>query len=679
MRRRCRLAIVLGIVLASVALPARAELPSVARARYGTERGLAKGTVFFLETARGPVAVGAAHSFEASKLFATPELAFELGHTHDEIATTTRLLTPLGLGYGAPGGTLRTDFVVFALDVAPSRVRVFAAGIPDDGERVDVFGIPSLVGKDQDVIGGRVQEADDEKLEIRLDTAYDLRGWGGAPVVARESGSVIGIVQAAQPDGRKMRVLATPIGAVQEALRLPLDGGRGRAFAAFAEPGSVAEPAPSPAVKPDKGLVLQAGPLPPLALAIDHPQNETIVGGADATTFLAGRAVAQAGEGLKTDVVFVVDLSYSASWASGVDVNGNGTIGTQKWSEGTGLYGLGSVDAGDSVLAVELAAVRRLSARLDPRYTRIAIASFAGRMLSHGVIEDDPAFTWVGLTNDYDAVDRALDRLLANPRWGPLTFMTAGVDQATRELTGQRGALSTADPTTQKIVIFLTDGIPSLPFIQDDYASNTLSVLGAAKRAAEAGIRVFTFGVGDDALAYPLALVELARTTGGTFTAIRDPAQVSHVFDQTTLSDIEDVTIRNTTLDAAAQGVEVGADGTFGAFVPLRTGRNVIEVTVRASGDRATTEQVTVHFAPDAPAVATPPGLMPLQTKLLELELTRLRRDRIAGEQQRDERVRKELELEIERERTKALDRAAQQRKELKLEIDREGKPGEAP
>ena len=223
----------LGVVLSSAfAAPLRADLPAVARARYGGDRGLARGTVFFLETANGPVAVGAAHSFEQTKLEATPELVFELGHSHAEIASTTRLLTPLGAGYGEPGGTLRSDFVVFALDAPPSRVRVLAAGEEPPRGRVDVLGIPGLIGKDQDVVAGRVREADAEKLEIELDAPYDLRGWGGAPVVARDDGSVIGIVQAAQPDGRKVRVLATPIAAVLDGLRIPLEGGRGRIFTA---------------------------------------------------------------------------------------------------------------------------------------------------------------------------------------------------------------------------------------------------------------------------------------------------------------------------------------------------------------------------------------------------------------------------------------------------------------
>jgi hypothetical protein len=560
-------------------------------------------------------------------------------------------------------------------------VRVLAAGDPRSRGRVDVLGIPGLTGKDQDAVAGRVRESDDEKLEIELDAPYDLRGWGGAPVVARDDGTVIGIVQAAQPDGRKMRVLATPIVAVLDGLRIPLEAGRGRNFAKLAPLDAPAEPPAIalPVATPNDAPVLQTGPQPPLEVSIEYPANEAIVGGSEASTFLAGRALAREGEGLKTDVIFVLDVSGSASWPSGVDVNGNGIVGTKPSGEGDGLYGLGTIDAGDSVLAAELAAVRRLSGRLDPRYTRVAVATFAGRILGYDVLDEDPALTRIGLTRDYAAVQQTLDRVLA-PQPDGLTHMAAGVDQATRELTGARGALSELDPASQKIAIFLTDGVPSLPFPGDLLAS-TEAVLSAAKRAAAAGVRVFTFGIGELALRFPLALYDLARVTGGIFTPVRDPASLSEVFSAVNLAGVEEVTVRNTTLDEAARAVDLGPDGSFGALVPLRTGRNVIEVEARAAGGRSRTERITVHFAPDAPTIETPPGLLPIQNKLLELRLTNMRRERIDAEQRRDEATRKQLELEIERERAIAAERANEQRKELELKIEKGGgsEPSPAP
>jgi len=682
--RRCTIAIAMAAALgsAAVATPAPGEIPSVVRARYGAEQGLARGTVFFLETAAGPVAVGAAHSFEVSKLAASPELVFELGRTRARVAAASRLLTLPGVAFSESGGSLRSDFVVFALDAPPASVRVLPAGTARKRGRVAVLGIPGSVPADQDAVGGDVRESNDEKLEIELDSAYDLRGWGGAPVVSSDDGSAIGIVQAAQPTGKTMLVIATPIAAVLDALRTPLEGGRGRVFAALREQPPIAAttastaPATSPtapaAAEKQKAPapIRQTGPQRPVVLAIEYPQNEATFGGAEPTAFVAGRALVPRSEGVTTDVVFVIDVSGSTSAPSGADVNGNGVIGVAPTGTAGGLFALGASDPGDSILAAEVAAVRRLLSRLDPRYTRVALATFSGQMLDYGVLAENPAVTEVALTNAYEDMQRALDRVLARGPNGA-TYIAAGIDQATNELLGQSGAFSRADANSQKVIVFLTDGLATLPFESDD-PRNTITVMRAADRAHNANARVLSFGVGEEALSGPLALLELARLTDGTFTPVRDPALLSEVFAEVEFSDVKTLLVRNATLGAAALATELGADGSFGALVPLRTGRNEIEVTASASDGRSTTERVTVHFAPDGVVAELPPGLVSIQNKLLELRLTQIRRERIAGEQQRVDQLREQLAREIERERERARQRATQQRKQLELEVERQ-------
>ena len=663
---------------AAIAVRARADLPAVARARYGAEQGLARGTVFFFATPAGPVAVGAAHSFDVAKLAASPELVFELGRSRARVAASTRLLTLPGVGFAEPGGSLRSDIVVFALDAPPAAVKVLEAGQAARRMDIAVLGVPGSVPKDQDEVPGDVRESDDEKLEIELDSAYDLRGWGGAPIVSRDDGRVVGIVQAAQPTGKTMRVLATPIAAVLDALRFPLEGGRGRGFAALrveapsGAPDASAAPAAATAPPQTKAppKLRQTGPQRPVTVSIEYPQQGATFGGTEPTAFLAGRALVPRSEGLTTDVVFVMDVSGSTNEPSGADVNGNGVIGAPPASAADGLFALGSADPGDSILAAEIAAVRRLLSRLDRRYTRVALATFSGQMLDYGVLAENPAVSEIALTTDYDDLQRALDRVFARGASGG-TFMAAGVDQATNELLGQHGAFSRSEPDSQKVIVFLTDGIPTLPFEGDD-PRNTLTVMRAAERARNANARIFSFGVGEEALKGPLALLELARITDGAFTPVRDPALLSDIFGEVEFAEVEELSIRNASLGAAALATEVGADGSFGAFVPLRTGRNEIEVTARASNGRSTTERVTVHFAPDAAVAELPPGLVPIQNKLLELRLTLLRRERIAGEQQRVDQVRERLAREIEQERANATERAAQQRKKLELEIERQ-------
>lgn len=672
-RRVLFLAIPLAFAATFLADSARADPPAAARPRYGAGQGLASGTVFFLATQSGPVAVGAGHSFDVSRLAASESITFERGRTRERVGESTRVLVGPGLAFSADGGSLREDLVVFALDAPPRGARVLRAGAARAGMRVQVLGLPAAVPADELAIAGRVRAADADSLEVELEGFHDVRGWGGAPIVAADDGSVVGILQAAQPGGRNLRLLATPIAAVTDALRTPYERGRGRRLASFGADGPNAEPAPPPVPDPApaKGArapLRQSGPLRPVQLVIDHPADAAVVGGEPAA-FVAGRALVPRNPGFTTDVVFVLDTSSSTRAPSGADVNGNGIVGAEPTSDPQDLFALGATDPGDSILAAEVAAVRRLVARLDRRYTRVSLVTFAGTMLPQGFLDEDQAVTELALTAEYEDLQRALDRVLARGAAGA-TNMAAGVDQATRELLGLRGAFSQVDPRSQKIVVFLTDGVPTLPFPGDD-ARNTRSVREAAERAHKAGARVFPYGIGAEALAGPLALVDLAQATDAIFTPVRDPARLSDIFADVEFADVESVEARNVTLGVPAHVVEVGPDGSFGAWLPLAVGRNEIEVTAHASDGRTATRRITLHHAPDAPSPSVPPALLSLHNRLLELHLAGLRRLRIETEQEEVDRLRKQLRIEVERERAKAEDRAARQRKELEIEIER--------
>jgi len=668
MRRVLAAAIAAALAAAAVALPARAERPSVARARYADGQGIAGGTVFFLDAASGPVAVGVARSFDRRALAASPEITFELGRTHERVAASSRLLAGPGR---SSAGSLRDDLIVFALDAPPAGVRVLRPGAARARAKIRVLGIPGLVPGDQDALAGRVREADDARLEIELDAYYDLRGWAGAPIVADDGGGVLGFVQAVEPDGRKLRVLATPIGAVLDALRSAHEGGRGRAFGSLAGSDAVAIPPAADRIEAapaDAPPRRPTGPPGPVTLAIEYPPDETVLGGDDAA-FVAGRAIARRSAGLATDVVFAIDVSSSAGEPSGVDVNGNGIVGAPPDLQGGGLFGRGSVDPGDSVLAAEVAAVRRFVARLDPRHTRVGLVTFAGELLEGGTLADDSAASELALTTAYEDLQRALDRVLARGPRGA-THMAAGVDRARIELLGLRGAFSQkSDPRTQKIVVFVTDGVPTLPFPGNEL-QNVRAVLEAAARAREAGVRVLPYGVGASALEGPLALVDLARITGGTFTPVRDPARLSDLLAEVDLAEIAELEVRNATLGVTAPAVDLGADGSFGARVPLRAGRNEIEVAARAADGGRAARRITIHYAPDAPMPELPPGLLASHNRVLELHLTALRRERVASEQERVDALRRQLRLEVERERATALERAERQRKRLEIRIE---------
>ena len=682
MRARRRLAALaaLGTVL-SIAAIASADEPSIARPRYeGADEassGVVSGTAFFLATPRGAVAVGASHSFDRAKLAASSEISFELGRTKKLAGRASRVLVEPGLSFSAPGGTLVTDLVVFALDAPPAGVRVLEAGeLPREGARVRLLGIPANNPHDEDDIFGTVVAAAPDRLEVLLDVFYDLRGWGGAPLLSHPDGRVLGLVQAATPDGRRLRVTATPIGVVTRALARPLDDGRGRAFASLAPPGVKIEPAPAAPARPKNAVVLETPGAPQkkvvageLALEIEHPSDGAVIGD-ELGAFVSGRAT----DDLtlpKIEVVFVIDTSGSTSAPSGMDVNGNGVVGDDKFSL-PGVISLGSTDPGDSVLAAEIAAARQFLAKLDPRYTRVCLVTFAGRDLgteSFEQIDPDSVRTEVALTNQYRDVERALERVLQRGAAGA-TYMSGAADQATVELLGLKGSLSSPDPKAEKLVVFLTDGQPTMPRLSDPDAA----VLRAARRARRAGIRFFTSGIGEEALARPGTITRLAEITEGTFTAVRDASRLGDLVADVDLAGIASVTLQNETTHQPASAVELASDGGFGAMVPLAPGKNQIVVTATGTDGRVASKTITLQYAPNAQSPTVPPDLIARRNRLLEERLIELKRARLEVEDQKTEKLRRELEVEIQKAREE------RRKKELELKVEKkEAQPESVP
>ncbi|HEY8493543.1 MAG TPA: VWA domain-containing protein [Myxococcota bacterium] len=698
-----RLALLLVAAVATLAAAdpapgARAESPAVARARYRAE-GVQRsgGTVFFLELADRVVAVGSAHNFDAVALAVAGEVHFELGHSNRPAGRATRFFAAPGLPFSAPGGSVRDDLALFVLDVPLTGVRTLRAGAPArEGERVALLGVPTNQPRDEIALQGRVRAASAAQLEIELDETADLRGWGGGPIVSAEDGRVVGVLQAASPQGKKLRLAASPIDAVLEAAARPLDGGSGRPFAsaaaapraaraaaqAAAQAGSrqaarsAAEPARAQGAR--RGALLgQQGvkTIGELWLSIDHPSPGAVFGDRHGA-FVAGRALAPLGEYRRLDVIRVLDVSDTTREPSGADVNRNGVVGKHRGGSVGSFLGLGSNDPGDSILAAEVAAARRLIERLDPRSTRVGVVTFAGEPPVDGILiagsVQPPAVTEVPLTSNYAEAQRGLDRILERGPFG-MTHMAAGVDQATVELRGLRGAFSTPDPESDKVVLFLTDGQPTLPYGIEFEKANTRAVLRAAERARKAGVRVYTFGIGEDALAGPLAIVRLADITGGTFTPVRDPAMIMDVIDQVDFANLDGVSVRNVTTGEPATQSVTNPDGSWSALVPLREGKNVIEATARATDGRTVSERIEVVHTPGAPDPPLRDLLIAARNRLLEQRLMSLQRARLDLERDQVEETRKALAIEMEKERRAARERAEHQRKSLQIEVDDRG------
>ena len=411
-------------------------------------------------------------------------------------------------------------------------------------------------------------------------------------------------------------------------------------------------------------------------LDIEYPPNNAVVGDSACGVFVSGRALALHGELRHFDVILVIDTSRSTVEPTGADINGNGMVGKAYLGRIGSIFNTGSTDPGDSILAAEVAAARRLLHGLDPRSTRVGVVSFAGELQDNqgGIFTRGPrrpAITLEPLTDDYGRVERALDSIAARDPAGA-THMAAGVDQATVELMGLRGALSKNNPRSEKIVLFFTDGQPTLPYGPGFESDNVRAVLRAANRAQRANIRIHSFAIGPDALEGPVATVEMAARTDGFFTPVRHPGDLVDVVEEVSFANLEGVTLKSLTTGKPAEHFRMTADGSWAGFIRMEPGDNEVEIRARASDGTEATETVIVTMAKEAPDPPVPSQLVVARNRLLETCLRSLKQVRVSVEQQRAEQIRKELLVEIERERNEARKRADAQRKRLELEVEEE-------
>jgi hypothetical protein len=415
-------------------------------------------------------------------------------------------------------------------------------------------------------------------------------------------------------------------------------------------------------------------------LSIDAPAAGAVVGEAPCGLYVAGRATALRGDLRQFDVMIVLDTSRSTIDPTGADINGNGTIGKPYLGRVGSIFDVGSTDPGDSILAAEVAAARQLVRGLDPRTTRVGIVTFAGEdaNASGGIFgggPPPPAITLEPLTNDFARVEKALDFVLSREPEGA-THMAAGVDQATIELLGLRGAQSHANPKSEKLVLFLTDGQPTLPYGPGFEADNVRAVLRAAGRASRAAIKIHSFAIGPDALEGPVATVEMANRTDGYFTPVRHPGDLVQVVEEVSFANIDHVTLRNRTRKEYAPFFRATADGSWSGLLKLDPGKNLIDVEAHASDGTQATRTLEVTMKPGAPTPEVPEELTAQRNWLLEECLRELKKVRLSAEEKRAEQIRKDLLVEIERERAKARQRADDQRKRLDLQVDKDDEEG---
>ncbi|MBW2315542.1 MAG: VWA domain-containing protein [Deltaproteobacteria bacterium] len=406
----------------------------------------------------------------------------------------------------------------------------------------------------------------------------------------------------------------------------------GRAYVEM-EPAEAAQHALAPRVP---------GPPERVDLELAFPENGTIFSDSS-DAYLAGQLDAPFGVPGSVDAVVVIDTSRSTSRLSGgkIDKVVRRVRGDPP-----------DPRASETVLDAELASARLLLENVDPRNTRLGIVSFSGE--GEGVAPGTlaAARTEVTLTRHLDALEAGLQRIDRRGAAGR-THMAAGLDQAVNELIGRGRSRPRDDGATQKVVVFFTDGTPTLPYTKSE--SNELAVITAAERAAAYGVRVFSFAVGPEALGRPVAAVEMARRTGGVFTPVKNPRDLTAAVKSIRFARFDALEIRNVTLGEGARKIHLGEDGTFDALVPLKPGKNRIFVRAQVGNVTAEAERF-VHYAPGSAQPFVPDDLAARRLRLL------------TGEKQLEISTGLEQQRLVEvflRDRHEAEERAARQLKEL--------------
>ena len=392
----------------------------------------------------------------------------------------------------------------------------------------------------------------------------------------------------------------------------------------------------------------------PVEIQIVSPGSDEIVRNRVNVASVRGRALSGSDAPKDFDVMIAIDVSHSSRFPSGIDVDQDGETGLNPQQElvppGTYPEGMVCSDPEDTILAAEIRAAHQLLKVLDPAQTRVGVLVFSGavdpatglRLRS----DQRDALLKIPLTDDFDAVAEVLDEILEEGPYGATNF-AAAIQLGVVELAGLSRAYSKPRPGARKVVLLLTDGVPTFPFGKGTSPDpeDAEAAVAAARLAKTAGVTINSFAIGQQALISPLALKEISSITQGTFTPVRNPGDIVNFLSGVSFANISDVIVTNLTTGDISFDVELLPDGSFLAFVPVREGDNRVEVSALASDGGEQRLHIELSFEKS--------GLTPRELAI-ELERVKKRNQALMRliEQRRieafRERQRKRIEVETE-------------------------------
>jgi Mg-chelatase subunit ChlD/predicted aspartyl protease len=343
------------------------------------------------------------------------------------------------------------------------------------------------------------------------------------------------------------------------------------------------------------------------------------------------RGWAGAGQPMEHDVMIVVDTSGSTAVASGSDIDGDGKLGKRSRREREAWRNFNprflSSDSGDTVLAAELLATRRLVERMGPGHARIGLMSFSGDARLAAALGADRE-TLAGALGDLDSAFGS-----------GATNTAAALRLATQALLLARPP--DAESRRQSILI-LSDGYPTVPEHQAEEATYQ-----AALEAVDLGIRIYSFALGVGELQPDDVFVEMALVSGGGHVRLENPAEVVHELARVNLTEVTEIEARNLTRASDARALRRFPDGSFDAFVPLIPGENRIEVTARGdAGGEARVEQLVLYH-PTEPSEGDA-ELEAFRRELKTRTIETLLATRAMNAEEAEREVDRQLEIELE-------------------------------
>ena len=343
----------------------------------------------------------------------------------------------------------------------------------------------------------------------------------------------------------------------------------------------------------------------PVQITISSPGDGEVVRNKVTMAPVRGRARSGSGAPTDFDVMLAIDVSHSTRYPSGIDVDRDGEVAINPEQElvPPGTYPDGTVcsDADDTILAAEILAARHLLEVLDAEQTRVGVLVFSGAVDpatgERVSAEQRDALLKIPLTHDFEAVSSVLDEILEEGSYGATNF-AAAIQLGVVELAGLTRSYSEPRPGARKVVLLLTDGVPTFPFgkATSPDPEDTEAAISASRLAHRAGITINTFALGQQALMSPLALSEISRITQGTFTPVRNPGDIVGFLSGVSFANVDDVIVTNLTTGEISYDVQLAPDGSFSAFVPVREGLNRVEVAALASDGGEQRVQLDLDF-----------------------------------------------------------------------------------